>query len=137
MVPLYFLFYITGAWTFSSMLESAPVSYQYFSDLWKPVLDADGAWSALMAFLDLCINTFNTVGLPMLLGSIPWALASAFLGYKMTIKISVKHRKNKAEKLGLTYEEYRKLYERPYKCADGKTIELDSFLSEEDYKKLF
>ena len=90
-IPAYYLFYITGQFMLGSHDDIS--GYGAFTDLLRTVMDWEGgAWQTLVSSID---GALTTLGLPILVGSIPWAIASGWLGYKLSLQFVINHRKRR------------------------------------------
>ena len=85
-IPLYFIFYYTGI-PFSRLFLNAdsPATYSEFSALWQPVLD-QSFFAAFSSF----IQTMGSIIIPLLVGSLPYAVILSFLAYQVTWRVSHK-----------------------------------------------
>jgi uncharacterized protein (DUF2062 family) len=76
MVPMYYVFYLTGLWLTGA--SSGATGYESFLAIWdRP----DASWSELVT------SVAATVGLPTLLGSVPYATLGAFFSYRWTVAV--------------------------------------------------
>lgn len=95
-IPAYYLFYITGQFMLGSHDDIS--GYGAFTDLLRTVMDWEGgAWQTLVSSID---GALTTLGPPILVGSIPWAIASGWIGYKLSLQFVVNHRKRRDRRRG-------------------------------------
>ena len=82
MVPMYYVFYLTGLW----LLGDAGLAsgYDAFVALWET--NTAGGW------IDGILGIARLIGLPIAVGSIPYAIAGAALSYYWTLRV-VRRRK--------------------------------------------
>ena len=87
MVPLYFGFLVTGRMMMGHS-ESLP-SYETFAKELTSTfeVEADG----LSGFWQQTVNLFDLFGTPMLVGCIPWAFISGWIGYVWTARYLRRH----------------------------------------------
>lgn len=84
LAPFYYLFLVTGELMRGRFGESA--TYEAFSAHLALVLGADVTWyQALWVYL---IELFRAWGVPMFLGCVPWAIVSAWVGYRWSLRLS-------------------------------------------------
>ena len=77
MIPLYYTFYVTGLW----LLGDARLAggYATFADLWDGTGDAN--WFARVR------DIAAAVGIPMVLGAMPYAVVGAGVSYRWTVSV--------------------------------------------------
>ncbi|MBL8659591.1 MAG: DUF2062 domain-containing protein [Rhodospirillales bacterium] len=90
MGPTYYVFYLTGKLMTGQL--SAARGYQHFVDKFQAVLaQHEGFIDKLYASVAMIAHD---QGVPMLIGSVPWAIVSAWLGYHLTLRYV--HRRRRA-----------------------------------------
>jgi len=82
--PFYYLFLVTGKLLLGQGLESA--SYEAFSAQLGELLATEASWWASLWIY--AAEIFTIWGVPMFLGSIPWALICGWLGYRWSITLA-------------------------------------------------
>jgi uncharacterized protein (DUF2062 family) len=81
MWPTYYVFYLTGK-ALTGQIHAAR-GYQHFIDKWQSLLaEHEGFVQTLYASIAMIAHD---QGLPMLIGSVPWAIAAAWVGYRCTL----------------------------------------------------
>lgn len=111
MFPVYYAFYITGQLALGNWDDLT--GYHVFLELWnapvvaaEPVGPPDGMFKLVLYYifglLDWAWIYFAIVvknwGVPMIVGCIPYAIVSAWLGYAWSLRIVVSHRRNMLER---------------------------------------
>ena len=94
LLPVFYLFFITG----NLMLGvSGNISgYEQFVDVWNSSFDSTAnGWGAVRHWFETMINGWGT---PMLLGSVPWAIFSAWAAYVLRLKFVTDYQKRRAER---------------------------------------
>lgn len=82
--PIYYVFLLTGELMMGHWGDAG--GYQAFTARLKELLSLDTTWyEALWVY---AVEIFTIWGLPMFLGSIPWAIATAWLSYRWSLKLS-------------------------------------------------
>lgn len=81
MIPMYYGFYLTGLWMMGSA-EAAP-AYAAFVRVW------DRPGIGLMQHVS---ETLRSVGLPMLLGCLPYASVGSFVSYRWALALARRRR---------------------------------------------
>lgn len=96
MIPIYYLSYVTGQVLLGNWDDIN--GFDNFSELVNRIANNPdvGFWQALWLWT---VELFTGWGVPMFIGSIPWALLSAWLGYMFTHKYIVHHRRVKQERI--------------------------------------
>ncbi len=80
--PIYYLFLITGQLMLGEGSSSS--GYEAFMASLQETLSADaGLVESLWVYT---VDLFEIWGIPMFLGSIPWALIAGFVGYRWSLK---------------------------------------------------
>lgn len=77
MIPLYYAFYVTGLWLVGD--AGLAKGYQPFVDLWDA--NASAGWLTRISAIAAAI------GVPLVIGSLPYALVGAGLSYRWTISV--------------------------------------------------
>lgn len=81
--PIYYLFLVTGRLMTGHF--DALTGYDMFQERLASLLDVNATWyEALWVYI---WGMFEIWGVPMFLGSIPWALLSAWLGYRWSLRL--------------------------------------------------
>jgi hypothetical protein len=95
MIPFYYLFYVTGQLILGNWHDIN--GFDSFTQLVTSISSNPdlGFWQALWLWT---VELFTGWGVPMFVGSIPWSLVSAWLGYVLTHSYIVRHRRKKAER---------------------------------------
>lgn len=93
MIPVYYLFYVTGQLMLGNWDDIN--GFEKFTELVNRIANNPdfGFWQALWLWT---VELFSGWGVPMFVGSIPWAIFSAWLGYVLTHQYIVRHRRKKA-----------------------------------------
>jgi uncharacterized protein (DUF2062 family) len=89
MLPTYYAFYVTGQLILGHFNDLS--GYHQFLALWQHhvgMQEQQGTFDWLVYFEQLIVGW----GLPMLVGSIPWAAAGGWLGYVWTLRFVRRHR---------------------------------------------
>lgn len=81
--PFYFAFVVTG-WLMLGRWDDLE-SYEQFTQELTASLEVDATWYE--SFWVYTINLFDQFGLPLFLGSLPWAVMGGIAGYKWTLKL--------------------------------------------------
>ncbi|MFL2808879.1 MAG: DUF2062 domain-containing protein [bacterium] len=101
MVPLYYLFLITGYW----LLETQNgLSYDLFRDNLSHISSTEGTWEMIVVGTRFLLIE---LGWPMIIGSLVYAVPGFIISYFTTGQIVNSHRKSKAILAGLSYEDWR------------------------------
>jgi len=90
MLPLYYLFYVTGMLLLGEAHEAA--GYDAFLALWRKA--AEGGPE--MHVLKRVLLSLKVLGLPALIGCIPWALGGAWAGYAWSYRIVARRQRKRA-----------------------------------------
>jgi uncharacterized protein (DUF2062 family) len=96
MIPLYYLFYVTGQLMLGNWGDIS--GFADFSHLVKEAMNHPelGFWGATKFWLS---NLFKGWGIPMFVGSIPWAIFSSWLGYQIAYNYVVRYREKRAQRM--------------------------------------
>ena len=101
MVPLYYLFLLTGY----LLLETKNVlSYELFTETLTRISETAGTWEMVITGAHFLLIG---LGWPMIIGSLVYAVPGFIISYFMTAKIVASHRKSKARLAGMSYEDWR------------------------------
>jgi uncharacterized protein (DUF2062 family) len=91
MVPMFYVFYVTGLWMTGA---SGPIGgYDTFTHLWEK--------TASLGWMDRAITLAREIGLPMAVGSVPYAAIGAAMSYRWALKV-VRHRQHRIRTSGAT-----------------------------------
>jgi uncharacterized protein (DUF2062 family) len=88
MFPLYYAFYVTGVWLIGDAGEAR--SYGAFVDLWDAT--AETGWRQRVGTLA------RAVGVPTVVGSIPYAAAGSAMSYRWAVRILRQRQKRRRER---------------------------------------
>jgi len=77
MIPLYYVFYVTGLWLTDDAAEAA--GYTAFVDLWSA--NAGARWWARVT------GILTAIGVPLVIGAVPYAVVGAAFSYRWTISL--------------------------------------------------
>ncbi len=101
MIPLYYLFYITGQVMLGNFNDIS--GFEQFSQLVGHISHNPDLsfWEKTSKWM---VNLFKGWGVPMFIGSIPWAILSSWLGYKIAYNYVVKHRERRARRMAAREE---------------------------------
>ncbi len=88
MLPIYYVFYIVGQTMLGNLGGAA--GYDKFVAAWQAALDAEGVVGPLIAYAEV-VATEQAV--PLVLGSIPFSLGGAWLGYRWSLRYVIQRRK--------------------------------------------
>ncbi len=114
-VTMFFLYYgflVTGLAIFSALgREGIELSYDVFYSQFSSIVNKPG-----IGFFEVVWESTQflivDLGLPMLIGSLCYAVPLALISYVLTNKLLLKYRTNKAAKLGMDYETWRSTFEK-------------------------
>ncbi len=81
--PIYYLFLVTGRLMLGDFGDFS--GYAEFTAMLTKMLSTDAGF--LESLWTYTVALFETWGLPMFIGSIPWALLSAVIGYRWSLKL--------------------------------------------------
>lgn len=110
--PIYYTFLLTGQVMLGRFDELGSVGLGAFSERLNELVTADtgflqGLWEGTVALFDIW-------GLPLFLGSVPWAIGTAWLGYVWSIRFVTRFRDRRLKRM-----EKRAL--RASKLSSGKS----------------
>ncbi len=109
-VPMYYLFLITGNLFFGMMNWPAiSLDWSTFQQKFDELFQL-GFWEKIVEGTKFL---FIDLGLPMLIGSLFYAIPLSIISYFATCYFLTRYRKFKAKQENLTYEEWRLRYETP------------------------
>ncbi len=83
LVPIYYAFYITGRvilWRWDSL-----PGFEAFSARMNELITVETSW--LEAFWIAVVRIFDSFGLPMFVGCVPYALLFGWLGYRWSLRL--------------------------------------------------
>lgn len=86
--PVYYLFYLTGRLMMG--VGGPGHGFDSFSAILEETLSADAGWFETLWIYTL--GLFRRFGVPMFVGCLPWALLSAWLGYRWSLGLIVRLR---------------------------------------------
>jgi uncharacterized protein (DUF2062 family) len=93
--PLYYVFLVTGR---VMLGQWEPVTgYQAFRSRIVALMTIDANW--FEAFWRFLVGIFSEWGVPMFLGSVPWALLTAWLGYRWSVRLIRRFRLRRMRRL--------------------------------------
>ena len=93
LIPTYYLFYVTGQILLGR--GHAITGYDHFADAWQAALEAEGYIRSIVAYAR---TVASEQGVPIALGSIPYAFGMAWLGYRWSLKFVIGLRKARHER---------------------------------------
>ncbi len=96
MIPLYYLFYITGQIMLGNWGDIS--GFEQFSQMVGQINSNPDLtfWERTSTWI---VNLFKGWGVPMFLGSVPWAILSSWLGYKLAYNYVVRHREKRSARM--------------------------------------
>jgi uncharacterized protein len=94
MLPIYYVFYIVGQFMLGNL--DAATGYDKFVRAWQAALDAEGVVGPLIAYAEVVATE---QALPLVLGSIPFSLGGAWLGYRWSLRYVIQRRKARAARI--------------------------------------
>jgi uncharacterized protein (DUF2062 family) len=104
LAPIYYIFLITGQLMMGRW--GGTDSYDMFADRLNKLLATDATW--LESLWIYAVEMFTIWGVPMFVGSIPWAIVCGWLGYRWSLSVArTVHRRRK-----------RRTKARPVETAD-------------------
>jgi uncharacterized protein len=92
MLPLYYLFYLTGMLLLGDAQQAA--GYEAFLGLWQREA-GDGPEPHIIRQI---ASSFRVLGVPALLGCLPWAIGGAWIGYAWSYRIAARRQRKRAER---------------------------------------
>ncbi len=92
LAPLYYVFLVTGRMMLGHWDSLG--GYGEFADTLAELLRTDAGWLETMWIY--VVGVFEVWGVPMFLGSIPWAILSAWLGYRWSLRLILRFRARRA-----------------------------------------
>ncbi len=94
-VPVYYVYYITGQLMLGHWNDIA--GYDAFAALFASTAPADaGFFEAIWAWFQALLTYW---GVPIVLGSIPWTIGIAWLGYRSSLRFIRAYRRRRAERM--------------------------------------
>ncbi len=81
--PLYYLYIVTGRLVLGRWGELR--GYEVFERRLTNTLGDDASW--LESFWVFAVNLFEKFGIPMFVGSVPWTVLGAWLGYRWSLTV--------------------------------------------------
>ena len=101
MVPLYYLFLVTGYW----ILETQNgLTYESFGVTLTRISETGGTWDKILGGLHFLLID---IGWPMVIGGFVYGVPGFLISYFVTKRIVISHRKRKARLAGMSYEDWR------------------------------
>jgi uncharacterized protein len=95
-IPAFYMFWITGQVMLGRFDDLT--GYQSFKDItagWS----ADAHAGFIEATLHQFSALFDTVGVPMAIGCVPWAAALGWISYRLTLQFVIRYRRQRAERM--------------------------------------
>lgn len=89
MLPLYYVFYLTGMLLLGDAHEAA--GYGAFLALWRHAAE-DGPEPHLFRQV---VSSFRVLGVPALIGCLPWAIGCAWLAYEWSYRIAARRQRKR------------------------------------------
>ena len=109
---MYYGFLLTGYFSFEALgMEVERITYATFNDQLTAITNNPSS-SSLDVMIEGAQFLLIDLGYPMVIGSLFYAVPFSFLSYFVTSSSLKKNRAQKAEKMGIPYEEWRKRFER-------------------------
>lgn len=94
-VPTYYVYYVTGQAMLGHWSDIA--GYDAFAALFASTAPADaGFFEAIWAWIETLLTYW---GVPIVLGSIPWTIAIAVGGYRLSLNFVRAYRRRRAERM--------------------------------------
>jgi hypothetical protein len=93
LIPTYYLFYVTGEILLGR--TGTITGYDHFAHAWQAALEAEGFIGPIVAYAR---TIASEQGVPMLVGSIPYAFGMGWLGYRWSLKFIIRLRKARHER---------------------------------------
>ncbi|MBK8908111.1 MAG: DUF2062 domain-containing protein [Rhodospirillales bacterium] len=90
LIPVYYVYYITGQLMLGQ--PSLASGYAHFAAAWEAALSVEGLWQGIVAWAQVI---WTEQGLPMFIGCVPYAIGSAWLGYRLSVAYIVRLRRMK------------------------------------------
>lgn len=91
MVPIYYVFYVTGQLMMGQFAELS--GYDSFERVWVVLLTSEGgSWDRIVAWFLALIADW---GLPLVIGCLPWSIMSGWLAYRISFNFVVRHREGR------------------------------------------
>lgn len=90
MLPLYYLFYLTGMFLLGDAHEAA--GYHAFLALWQRTAEGEPE----RRFLAQVLSSVRVLGVPAALGCLPWAIGGAWLSYVWSYRIVERRQRRRA-----------------------------------------
>lgn len=92
--PIYYVFLVTGRLMLGA--EGGLTGYDEFAAMLQKSLDTDaGIVESLWIYT---VNLFRIWGVPMFVGSIPWAILASWLSYRWSLRLVNRFRRRRQEK---------------------------------------
>lgn len=97
MGPVYYIFFVSGQLMLGQHLDVQ--NYQDFVARLTQSVSADVSF--LESLWVYTANLLETFGLPMFVGSVPWAIAGGWLSYRMAYRYSARHQETRRKRFKL------------------------------------
>jgi hypothetical protein len=101
LLPTYYIFYVTGQLILGHFDDLS--GYDEFVGLWHrnvgeegPGGGAEGFW---IGFWTYTVTLFKGWGVPLMVGSLPWAAAGTWLSYRWSLRFVRSHREHRHQRL--------------------------------------
>lgn len=92
--PIYYVFYVTGQVMRGQWDDLA--GFNAFVKMWDESFSGtQGFWETTVSLMELLVENF---GISMMVGCLPWAIASYFISYKLTYQFIMKRRARREER---------------------------------------
>lgn len=92
MLPLYYAFYLTGMFMLGDAHQAA--GYDAFLAVWQREA-GDGPGPHILRQV---ASSFRVLGVPTLLGCLPWAICGSWTGYHWTYRIAARRQRKRLER---------------------------------------
>lgn len=100
LLPIYYLFYLTGQLMLGRWDDLS--GYDGFAGLWTGAFSGElSLWQEIVIMSKVLILDW---GLAMWVGSLPWAAATGFLGYRYSLKFVRAYRHARAERMARRHQ---------------------------------
>ncbi|MGE0463115.1 MAG: DUF2062 domain-containing protein, partial [Vicinamibacterales bacterium] len=76
-VPLYYLYYVTGQMMLGHAADMA--GYSAFAEVWSTAMDGS------MPLLERAMTAWRVLGWPTIIGCVPWAVTGAMVSYRWSL----------------------------------------------------
>ena len=93
LIPTYYLYYVTGRFLLGQ--HEGITGYDRFAGAWQAALEAEGYILPLVTYAKVVATGH---GVPIVVGSIPYCVGIAWLGYRWSLKFVITVRKARLER---------------------------------------